>query len=55
MVTALWIVGGWVGLSVSIGIIAVVASILRDMRGTADLLPIPGDGVSRPVRAAPPQ
>lgn len=53
MDTTLWIVGSWIGLSISAGALVLVAAILRDWRNSVDLVPMPGGDVSRPGRAAP--
>ena len=54
---ALWIVGGWVGLSVAGGVAVSVVALLRDQREAAGLAtaPVAFDDVSRPDRGAPPR
>lgn len=55
MTLALWIVGGWVGLSIGAGIIVSVAAVLRDLQDDTGLIAIPvrGGGLRRPGRGAP--
>lgn len=53
MDTALWIAGSWIGLSITAGILVLVAAVLRDWRDTASLVPVRSGGVSRPGRGKP--